>query len=271
MESPEVSQPKTTQLLSGSYISFVNLSHRKDRLDRMVDTLAKRNIPAVRTPGLSVADVANKIVPRHRLQVMLNRPPGAIGCHFAHVAVMEEARRQGKHAWVVADDLKICPDIHERLAHMETFCNTHPWDILWLGGTFHVNPPHWHTGRKGRALSQDAECTDDPRMMRTYGAFCTYAYIVNKDSVGKVLEGLDKWLDRSMGIDWAMIQLQPKLQTFAYVPGCCTQYDNMSDIGKGMTRFSGFKKLGPYWLANHKEDFDPTKFNWHEATHPHKL
>ncbi len=125
-----------------------------------------------------------------------------------------------------------------------------------------MNPPHWHTKAP---LRRDAECTDDPRMMRTYGAFCTYAYIVNRDSIATVLDGLNHQLNKSMGIDWAMIQLQPHLYTYAFVPGCMTQYDGKSDIGKGMTVFSGFKKLGPYWFANQMSEFDPTKFNWHEA------
>ena len=140
-----------------------------------------------------------------------------------------------------------------------------------MGATFHVRPPHWHKDTLGR----DAECTDDSRMIRTYGAFCTYAYIVNNKSLATVLEGLDRWLPKSMGIDWAMIQLQPHLYTYAYVPGCCIQRDGKSDIGyvkhkeggrgPGFTKFSGFAKLGPYWFANYSNEFDPTTFNWGEA------
>ncbi len=262
MDAEETSPSANTDLLSGSYISFVNLDHRKDRLDRMVECCQVREIPAVRTRGLLPSEVINKIVPAHRVEVMRKRTPGAIGCHFAQVSIIQEALKQGKHAWVMEDDLRICRDIHERLAHMNQFCDTHPWDILWLGGTFHVNPPHWH---KAHPLARDAECTDDPRMMRTYGAFCTYAYIVRRESISLVLEGLDRLLDRSIGIDWAMIQMQPSLHTYAYVPGCMTQYDNMSDIGKGMTNFSGFQRLGPYWYQKHSTDFDPTRFDWHEA------
>jgi len=262
MENNKVTSSQNTDLLGDSYRSFVNLDHRVDRLEKMTKNMEMRNFTAVRTRGIMPSEIVDKKVSASRLQVMLARTPGAIGCHFAQVAVMEEAERQGKHAWVMEDDLKFCADLPERIAHMNKFCDTHPWDIIWLGGTFHINPPYWH---KDHPLARDAECTDDPRMMRTYGCFCTYAYIVNRTSLRKVLEGLDSLLERSMGIDWAMIQLQPALHTYAYVPGCFTQYDNMSDIGKGMTRFSGFAKLGPYWFAKHIEDFDPTTHNWHEA------
>lgn len=249
-------------LIEDSHISFINLAHRKDRLTAMEATLKKAGIPAIRTEALRPIGVIGIIEPMSRLDVMFNRTPGAIGCHFSQVAVMEEALKQKKHAWVMEDDLDICDDIQERLDYIEQFCSTHPWDIIWMGGTFHVNPPHWWDKQLGR----DAQCTDDPRMMRTFGCFCTYSYIVNQNSIEKVLHGLDHWLDRSMGIDWAMIMLQPTLLTYAFVPGCCKQYDNQSDIGNGITRFSNFKELGPYWYARRMEDFDPTTFNWKEAT-----
>jgi len=249
-------------LLDDTLLQYCNLSHRKDRNDHMIKELNRVGLFAERFEGLRPADVKDKIVPAHRVRVMQNRTPGAIGCHFSQVKMMERALEKGKHAWVMEDDLKFCHDLKERLAHIEGFIANHDWDIIWMGATFHVGPPWWH---KGAPLRRDAECTEDPRMMRTYGCFCTYSYIVNKDSIQKVLDGLDGWLEKSMGIDWAMIQMQPNLNTFSFVPGCCKQYDNQSDIGKGMTIFSGFKKLGPHWWAGNMDDFNPNTHNWQEA------
>ena len=207
-----------------------------------------------------------------RVEVMRKRTPGAIGCHFSQVKIMAEALNRRKHAFVMEDDLVFCSDFQKRIAYIEKFTATHDWDIIWLGGTFHINPPYWDIKRRkreDRMLSipngRDAELTDDPRMIKTYGCFCTYAYIVRDCRIGKVLAGLDRVLDRSMGIDWAMIENQPQWQTFAFVPGCICQYDNKSDIGNGVTYFSGFAKLGPYWFQDRMEQFDPAKFNWHEA------
>lgn len=256
-------------LLDNCYISFVNLDHRKDRLERMKKVLAQAGIPAVRTRGMLPSEYAGD---PERVKVMRMRTPGAIGCHFSQVRIMEEALNRRKHAFVMEDDLLFCSDFQERLAHMEQFVSGRDWDILWLGGTFHINPPYWDMKRAKRQdkmlsapVGRDAELTDDPRMIKTYAAFCTYAYIVRDISILKVLTGLDRVLDRSMGIDWAMIECQPEWNTFAYVPGCCRQIDNQSDIGKGMTIFSGFAKLGPYWFQDNKAQFDPTQFNWHEA------
>ncbi|QDP54869.1 MAG: hypothetical protein Unbinned3891contig1000_67 [Prokaryotic dsDNA virus sp.] len=247
------------RILDNTYASFVNLDHRKDRLDRMLATLKGAGLPASRTRGMLPHEVD---VDPKRVEVMRNRTPGAIGCHFSQVKIMETAHRLQRHAFVMEDDLVFCSDFQERMGMMDEFCSKYRWDILWLGGTFHVNPPHWH---KGAPLRRDAEQTPDPHMMRTYGAFCTYAYIVNRESIPKVLTMLDEQLDRSIGIDYAMIQMQPHLMTFAFVPGCITQYDNQSDIGKGITKFSGFSKLGPHWFQDKLGDFNPQTHNWHEC------
>lgn len=249
-------------LIDDTYVSFVNLSERKDRLHHMTTELTRVGLPINRTPGLKPAEVM-AVVPPFRLQVMLNRTPGAIGCHFSQVQVMQNALAAGQHAWVLEDDVVFCDDLGKRLDYLDKFCGEHPWDILWMGGTVHVNPPHWWAKREP---FRDAELTDDPRLLRAFGSFCTYSYIVNRDSIDKVLGGLDHWLDRSMGIDWAMIMLQPTLFTYAFVPGCCKQYDNQSNIGTGITKFSNFKNLGPYWWARNMEDFDPTSWDWAEAS-----
>ena len=105
--------------------------------------------------------------------------------------------------------------------------------------------------------------TDDPRIIRTYGCFCTYAYIINKNSLEKIIKLLDENVHLSMGIDWLFILLQPRLKTFAFVPGMVKQMDNQSDIGDGITVFSGFSKLNGteensrYWWQNKMEDFNP--------------
>lgn len=245
-------------LIENSYASFVNLDHRQDRRDRMEATLGKVGIKATRTRGILPGEYRG---PEHKVSVMRKRTPGAIGCHFAQVSIMIEADRHCQHAFVMEDDLIFCSDFHQRMSIIEDFTAKNEWDVIWLGGTFHVNPPWWHKNTLGR----DAETTSNPYIMRTYGAFCTYAYIVNQKSLSKIIQLLDEGVHRSMGIDWLFIQLQPQLNTFAFVPGCVTQYDNMSDIGTGMTTFSNFAKLGPYWYADRMETFNPRTYDWHEA------
>lgn len=243
-------------MLKDSYVSFINLDHRKDRLVKMEVSLAKAGIEAVRTRGRPWTEFSAR---DPRLQVMLKRTPGAIGCYFTQMDVMRKAYSLGKNAFVMEDDLIFCDDFLARMERITEFSQTHLWDIFWMGGTFHVNPPYWHKER-------DAKRTNDPRFMRTFGAFSTHAYIVKHSSILMILEALEKWMTKSMGIDWSFIQMEPHIYTYAFVPGCIIQYDNKSDIGSGNTIFSGFSKLGPYWFAKKMEDFNPEKYDWHEAT-----
>lgn len=258
-------------LTDDCYISFVNLDHREDRLQHMEVELSKIGLHAVRTRGLLPTEFNGD----SRLERMRNRTPGAIGCHFAQVSIMQTALELGKHAWVMEDDLVFCGDFNKRLEYISNFLQGREWDVMWLGGTFHV-PAYWHRiggSRDMRSncsaeLGKDCEPTDDPRMIRTYGAFCTYAYIVNHASIQKILDLFDQHLHTSIGIDWLFIKLQPQLKCFAFVPGSVKQMDNKSDIGEGITRFSGFAQLNgnfensKYWYQERMEDFEPTTFKW---------
>lgn len=253
------------------YASFINLDHRKDRLDHMTKELERVGIQAERTRGLLPQEVN---VHPSRVATMYRRTQGAIGCHFSQVSVMQKAFDLGKNALVMEDDLIFCSDIQERFKIMKEFTDTHEWDVIWLGGTFHVNPPYWHTfggsqdmrNNCSANLGYDAKRTDHPRFMRTYGSFSTHAYIVNYHSIKKVLKLLDANLESSIGIDWLFIKLSPQLHTYAFVPGCCRQMDNQSDIGNGITYWSGFLNIGPYVWKDRMGEFDPNTFNWHEAS-----
>lgn len=258
------------------HIAFVNLDHRTDRLKHMEQQLAAAGIEATRVRGMYPHEYTGD---RNRVLKMQNRTPGAIGCHFSQVRIMKEALAFGRHAWVMEDDLIFCSDFQKRMDYIENWMQTHEWDVIWLGASFHVGPPWWH--RKGHrerelddckcTLGRDAETTDDPRMMRTYGAFATFAYIVNKNSIQKVVDLLDAHLHTSIGIDWLFIKLGPQLKTFSFVPGCVRQMDNQSDIGNGVTMWSGFLQLNgtkensAYVYQDKMEDFDPYSFDWKEA------
>ena len=60
-----------------------------------------------------------------------------------------------------------------------------------------------------------------------------------------------------MGIDWIMILEQPNLNCYAFNPGCIKQYDGPSNIGDGISMFSGFRKLGPHWFSKNMNEYIP--------------
>jgi len=199
--------------------------------------------------------------------VMYNRTKGAIGCHVSQTKVMELALAENKHAWVMEDDCVFAEDIQERIKLVDEFLEGRDWQIFWWGGTFHVEPSWWHKKGHSSDLPQcnctygvDALPTEDKRFVRTLGAFSTYNYVVNRNCIEPLLEFLDENVHLSMGIDWLMILLQPMINSYAFVPGSVKQMDNMSDIGHGMTIFSGFKMLGEHWFANKISDFNYDNF-----------
>lgn len=252
-------------LLEDSYISYLNLSHRTDRKIHIEKELKKVGIKAVRTQGKlpNEFDLTNP-----KLQVMKNRRSGAIGCHYGQVAIMEEALKQKRNAFVFEDDVELCSDFHERIKIAEDFLNGKDWTVFWLGGTYHLpHDTHWHKLGHSSDMPQcrcrlgvDVEKTESKYLVKTYGCFSTFCYIVNKDKLKDVITFLETNVHLSMGIDWEFILLQPYINSYSFVPGIARQIDNESDIGGGMTIFSGFSRLGNHWFQKLMSDFNYDNF-----------
>lgn len=264
------------------YAGYVNLSYRKDRLIHMEGQLAAAGIVAERTEGINtrmrISDAVDGVIKMPAAhETMFRRTPGAIGCYLSQMNVMKKALDLGKSAFVMEDDLIFCSDIQDRFRYIENFINNQDpeFDVFWLGGTFHIGPPHWHTGTNPLLphafLRRDAQRTSDQRILRTFGCFSTHAYIVNIKSIENILNMLNEQMSTSIGIDFSFIRMQPDLKTYSFVPGCVKQMDNQSDIGSGMTIYSGFSRLNGteensrYWWQDKMEDFDPQTFDWKEA------
>lgn len=251
-------------LIEDSYASYINLAYRIDRNLHMQSELERVGLKAERFEGIKTSDY---VWDADKTGVMQRRTPGAIGCHFSQVKIMETALVKGKHAWIMEDDLLFADDIQERIKLADDFLEGKDWQIFWWGGTFHTQPAWWHKPGHSLDLPQcnctygvDVQPTDNKQFVRTLGAFSTHCYVVNKNFIEPLLEFLDANVHLSMGIDWLMILLQPMINSYAFVPGSVIQMDNMSDIGNGLTVFSGFKMLGNHWFQKRIEDFDYEKF-----------
>lgn len=245
------------------YMSFCNLDSRPDRQEKMLAELVRVGVPMVKTRSFPWQELYENFSDeeKEKVDVMYKRTPGAIGCYYSQMEVMREALRQGKHAIVLEDDLVFCNDFPSRLHIIYKFLNQHEWDVFWFGGTYH-NEPHWHKSVEGKhthpelqqcncTLNRDWEETLNPNIVKTFGAFSTHAYMVNKDRLEHILNVLEHRMSISIGIDWSFILEQPNLNCFAFNPGCIKQYDSMSDISKGMANQSGFAKLGKhFWAAS---------------------
>lgn len=227
------------------YARYINLDHRKDRDDHMKKELGRLGLHQVkRHPAVNWQNVDYK---EDRFRVMYNRTPGAIGCYLSQMQVILDAQDDGEHAVVLEDDLVFCSDFKERMEIIERFMDSHEWDVIWLGGTYHRDKPYWH--------AVDYEDIGIDHFVRTFGAFSTHAYIVNFKSISKIIMMLNEHMPASIGIDFSFIRMQPGLKTYAFVPGCVKQIDNQSDIGTGITHFSRFNKLGSHWWADKMSDY----------------
>jgi len=217
--------------------------------------LDRVGIAAIRHEGIKTKGIEWNRDPYKR---MYARTPGAIGCMLGQVEIMEAALAQGKHAFVMEDDLLFCDDFFDRFNIAAEFLDKTEWNILWLGGTVHYPQPWWHTVSHSEmpechcTLNRDAEATDNQNMYRSYGSFSTHAYIVNYASISNFISELKLGMSTTIGIDYSAIRMAPAMNNYVFLPGMVIQKDNQSDIGNGWTRFSGFKNLGKHWFQKER-------------------
>ncbi len=251
------------------HAGYCNLDERVDRNDKMIAELNRVGFHMERQRSFPWHELYNAYSDedKQKVDIMYKRGAGAIGCHYSQVEVMKKALDQGKHAIVTEDDLVFCDDFNDRLKIIYKFLNQHEWDIFWFGGTYHKEPT-WHKSIEGHhthpdlkmcncLLNRDWEETLNPRIVRTYGAFSTHAYMVNKNRIKTVLDILENNVYRSMGIDWIMILQQPNLFTYAFNPGCIKQYNSQSNITNSFANQDGFRKLGQHWFSRNMNTYIP--------------
>jgi GR25 family glycosyltransferase involved in LPS biosynthesis len=239
----------------------VNLAHRTDRLKHVRKQFSRVGILFQRFEAYKPEDWDGDPA---KVQRIMNRTPGAVGCYMSQVACIRKALETGRVTAVCEDDVCFGIDLQKRLEYIAEHL-TWDWDVFYLGATFHV-PGEWYKNPECKSWGwrgKDAEPTDDPHIMRVWGEWGTYATLVNPANAQKVLDALDENLPNSDGIDHNFMTLGDRLNQFCIVPGVAWQKDGKSDIGKGgVTMFSHFKKLGPYTWQEHMEDFEPAKMNW---------
>lgn len=238
---------------------YINLASRNDRREHAEEQFAAQGIKARRFNAFIPSEWDGDPADVQRIK---DRTPGAIGCYMSQLAIIKSATEDSVVA-VCEDDVCFAPDMKRRLAHAESALPD-DWDVFYLGATFHV-PGEWYKDPECASWGHrgvDAEPTSDKHIMRVFGQWGTYAYFVNGPKAQKVAGLLEENCHRSYGIDHNFMQLGDKINAYCFVPGMAWQYDNQSNIGDGITEFSGFKKLGPYVWTDSMEDFDPAQFDW---------
>ena len=236
---------------------YINLSHRKDRVEHITAQLDKAGIIGRRLEARTKEDYHGD--PCRTVKMMPT--PNTIGNWLSHSRLWQIASTAGNCVGVLEDDALLCSDFRERMTYIHERWDK-PWDIMFLGSTYHVNPPVWHKDTLGR----DFELTDVKHIHRVYGAFSNQGYVINASSARKVFDLVDSLMPESRGIDHALIMAQPQLECYAFTPGLVFQIDGQSDIGDGFTRFSHFlESLGSHVWCDKLEDFDYDGYDWAEG------
>ena len=228
--------------------TYVNLESRPDRDAEIRKELSCVGISADRFDACTGEQYTGP-----KAAVANYAKPGQIGCMLSHVTIAGHAAKQKRGiVGVFEDDAILCNDFVERLRYIESNFNE-PWDIFFLGSTFHPQPT-WHKDTLG--VGKDFELTRTRHIVRAFGTWNTYAYLLNCQSAGRVLDLLWRNMHRSLAIDHLLILIQPELQCFCFTPGMAIQRDGWSDITKSHSTFSLFLPLGPHIWAERLSDFD---------------
>ena len=122
------------QLLQDSLIMYVNLDHRIDRKERLLSEfnrvgLTQYPIERVRGQYFEERDKSKD----HTITKMLSRPQiGAIGCFTSQIKCMKKALEQGKHAFVMEDDLIFCSDFMKRMEYIDKWISGGHYDFTGM-------------------------------------------------------------------------------------------------------------------------------------------
>jgi len=185
--------------LDNIHAQYINLSTKPERNEHMIKELNKAGINATRFEAYSWKDLWDNATPEQRYNWgymhNIRKTPGAIGAWQSMISVMENALAQDKHCMIFEDDVIIASDIQDRFPIIFDFLNKNPdFDIFWMGGHYHWEP-EWHKSINGKhthheikglcscTLNKDWELTDNPWINRTYGAFSTMGWLINKDKI----------------------------------------------------------------------------------------
>jgi glycosyl transferase family 25 len=186
---------------------FINLEHRTDRLDHVLDELKKLNITAERFNAIKTDS-------------------GNIGCTLSHIKCLEIAKlRDYPYVFICEDDIQFTnPKVF--LENLTKFYNMYKtgfqWDVLIVGGN--TCPPFQHI---------------NDFCVRTYNVQTTTGYIVQKHYYDKLIDnfkdGLQKLIrephNKTMySIDIYWKQLQSTDNWFITIPLTVNQYYDYSDI-----------------------------------------
>jgi len=181
----------------------INLKRRKDRLDHITKECEKIGIEF----SLFEAIDGRKKYPELANVIM----GGAMGCYESHLEVLRLGLKEDEHLLVLEDDAVFCELFWEELTK-RLYELPNEWDLFFLGGSL---------------LWDNAVIDYSEHLKIANNVLCTQAYIVNKNSIGKLINHLEK---RAFKVDVLYTEFQKENNCFISYPELAWQLEGYSDL-----------------------------------------
>ena len=186
-------------------IVYINLAHRTDRKKAILEQLEK-------SPS-----VANKTMPVHRIEAVLEPLCGHLGCGKSHVMALETAMKNNWSAvLVLEDDFCFTPDFQgeasfAKVAHLD-------WEVMLLS--------------KGYQCNKDSEYDF---LKRAYGATTTSGYIVRQYYYPILLDNF-------------------KQSVLAMTEECRRHAENCAQKNEPVSKLNYCSAIDQYWFSLQEKD-----------------
>jgi len=199
------------ELLSNTL--FINLEHRKDRLEHVTNEFKKMNIKAERVEGIKPKSPA-------------------IGCTMSHIKCLELAKKRNyEYVFICEDDITFTkPELFKTNLSKFYENNEINWDVIIVSGN--NRPPH-------QQIYEYAA--------RVFYCQTTTGYIVKQHFYDTLIDNFKEGLRNLIkdpknkfqyAIDKYWLKLQMEYYWYLITPLTVTQYDNYSDIEEKDTQYS---------------------------------
>lgn len=184
-------------------VFLINLKRRPDRLAEVTKECEKHSIYFELIEAVD-GHIAFPEANRRIIQA-------ALGCHASHILALKEALKYDENCLILEDDAVFSDDFKAKVKKVFAELPT-SWDIFFLGGS---------------PLLENAFINYKPTLKIANNVLCTHAYIVNKNSIKKLIDFLEL---RQWKIDVLFTEFQKVNNCFIAYPELAWQREGYSDL-----------------------------------------
>jgi len=191
-------------MLSVDHVLYINLSHRRDRLEHIVSECKNAGIPSEKMT---------------RVEAIYTPRVGMLGCSLSHCKALELALSHPEWTWtlVIEDDAKFKDNPWTEI--QEALKNANPDVLMVARGYAQVHQPHH---------------SSSSNLVKVYTACVSSAYIIHKKYIPKLLKNIRESIeaftkpggnifDHPLDVYWYSIQKTDNWYTFANSPAWYNQ------------------------------------------------